>query len=323
MLIAGGGHAGLLLALALDRLGLAAGVIDAQAVDLTLAAPFGGRALALMYGSKRVFETLGLWPRLADLAEPVWGVRVEDQSTGAGIAYEAAEVADHPFGFGIETRALRRRCWSSPWSAPGSRSSPRRGSWISSGPATDRGHARRRPAPRCRSVRRRRRARLHGAGPRRPRRLLVALSADRAHLRDPPRPAPRPAGPRVSPTRPARSRCCRSATNLSSVTWTEPAALAQHLLAGPSGALESLLQERIGDVLGAFEVVGEPAADPLGGHRARRYVAPRVALVGDAAHGIHPIHAQGFNLAVRDVATLAEILVEAERAGRDLGQPTS
>jgi 2-octaprenyl-6-methoxyphenol hydroxylase len=109
--------------------------------------------------------------------------------------------------------------------------------------------------------------------------------------------------------------------DLSSVTWSEPAPLTQHLLAGPEDTLAALLRERIGDALGAFEIVGEPAAHPLGAHEARRFAAPRVALVGDAAHGIHPIHAQGFNLAVRDVATLAELLVEAERTGRDLAHP--
>ena len=69
---------------------------------------------------------------------------------------------------------------------------------------------------------------------------------------------------------------------------------------------------------------GSPASPrriPSAARRARRLVAPRIALVGDAAHGIHPIHAQGFNLAVRDVATLAEVLVEALRAGRDVGDP--
>ena len=108
---------------------------------------------------------------------------------------------------------------------------------------------------------------------------------------------------------------------LSSVTWIEATSLARHLLAGPVDALAAMLEEQIDGVLGAFRITGEPAGHPLSARRARRFVAPRIALVGDAAHGIHPIHAQGFNLAVRDVATLAEVLVEALRAGRDLGDP--
>ena len=103
------------------------------------------------------------------------------------------------------------------------------------------------------------------------------------------------------------------------MTWIEAAPVAQHLLAGSPDALAAALAEHLGGVLGACQITGEPAGHPLSVHHARRLVAPRIALVGDAAHGIHPIHAQGFNLAVRDVAALAEVLVEAARAGRDVG----
>jgi 2-octaprenyl-6-methoxyphenol hydroxylase len=321
VLIAGGGHAGLLLALALDRLGLRASIIDAQRTEATLAAPFGGRALALMYGSKRVFETLGLWARLADVAEPVWGVRLEDQSTGARIAYEAAEVVDHPFGFGIETRVLRRRLLELVLErpeievvAPGRlRELERAGDRIEA--TLDDG--RRLEAALVvgadgRGSTVRARAGLNGSAWQYPQSALTfAIRHSRPHEQRV-REYLRPAGPlALLPIGP----------DLSSVTWSEPAALAQHLLDGPEDALAALLRERIGDVLGACEIVGEPTAQPLGGHEARRFAAPRVALVGDAAHGIHPIHAQGFNLAVRDVATLAELLVEVARAGGDLGHP--
>jgi 2-octaprenyl-6-methoxyphenol hydroxylase len=321
VLIAGGGHAGLLLALALDRLGLRAGVVDAQAVDLTLAAPFGGRALAVMYGSKRVFETLGLWARLEDIAEPVWGVSVQDRSTGARIAYEAAEVAEHPFGFGVESRALRRRLLELVLErrkieviAPARLSGLERAGDRIAATLDD---GRRLEAALIvgadgRGSTVRARAGLDGASWHYAQTALTfAIRHDRPHDQRV-REYLRPAGPLA---------LLPIGRDLSSVTWSEPAALAQHLVAGPRDGLEALLEERIGDVLGAFEILGEPAACPLGGHRARRFVAPRVALVGDAAHGIHPIHAQGFNLAVRDVAALAEALVEAERAGRDLGHP--
>jgi 2-octaprenyl-6-methoxyphenol hydroxylase len=73
--------------------------------------------------------------------------------------------------------------------------------------------------------------------------------------------------------------------------------------------------------LGEARLCGTPTGHPLGGLKAMRYGAPRVALVGDAAHGLHPIHAQGFNLAVRDVAALAEVVVDSVRAGADPGGP--
>jgi 2-octaprenyl-6-methoxyphenol hydroxylase len=321
VLIAGGGHAGLLLALALDRLGLRAGIIDAQGLDAILAARCGGRALALMYGSKQVLETLGLWARLADLAEPVRGVRLEDRSTGGRIAYEAAEVGDHPFAYGIETRALRRRLLELVLERPGIEVvAPVRLSDLErqgEGIAALLDDGRRIEAALIvgadgRGSTVRARAGLDGVFRRYGQSALTfAIRHGRPHeqlVRE----YLRPAGPLA---------LLPIGEQLSSVTWCEPAPLAAHLLAGPRDALEALLRERIGDVLGDFEIVGEPAAHPLGAHQARRFVAPRIALVGDAAHGIHPIHAQGFNLAVRDIATLAELLVLAERTGRDLAEP--
>ena len=69
-----------------------------------------------------------------------------------------------------------------------------------------------------------------------------------------------------------------------------------------------------GGVLGRIELESGPAVYPLGAQHARQYVAPRVALVGDAAHGVHPIHAQGFNMGVADVGSLADSLLAARRA---------
>jgi 2-octaprenyl-6-methoxyphenol hydroxylase len=319
--IVGGGPVGLLLALAFERLGLSSVVVDAQPVEATLRAPFGGRAIALMYGSKRVFEALGLWARLAQVAEPVRAVMVEDRGTGTGIAYEAAEIVDHPFGYGIETRALRRVLLEFVLERHGIEvvaparlaGLERAGDHI--GARLDDG--RRLTAAlivgadgRASTVRSRAgldgSARAYGQTA-----LTFAIRHERPHEGQV-REFLRPAGPLA--LLPIGER-------LSSVTWIEVDRLAQHLLAGPRDALAALLDEQIAGALGGFRIVGEPAAHPLSGHHARRFVAPRIALVGDAAHGIHPIHAQGFNLAVRDVATLAEVLVEAARAGRDVGGP--
>lgn len=79
------------------------------------------------------------------------------------------------------------------------------------------------------------------------------------------------------------------------------------------------LEKRAGGVLGAMELVAPRMTYPLGFHHSARIVGDRVALVGDAAHGIHPIAGQGLNLGLRDVAALAEVLVEGARLGLDLG----
>jgi 2-octaprenyl-6-methoxyphenol hydroxylase len=320
-LIAGGGHAGLLLGLALDRLGLPPVILDAEPLEAALGAPFTGRALALMYGSKRVFEALGLWPRLAGLAEPIHAVILEDHGTGAAITYQAAEIADHPFAYGLETGALRRRLLELALERPGieivapARLVALRRSAAGIAAALDDGRqldASLLVGADGRGSTVRARAGLDGTLRAYAQTALTfAIRHERLHegrVRE----FLRPAGPLA---------LLPIGDNLCSVTWIEGSGLARHLLAGSRAVLAATLDERLGGVLGAFEIAGEPMGHPLSVHRAKRFVAPRVALVGDAAHGIHPIHAQGFNLAVRDVATLAEVLVEAASAGRDLGDP--
>jgi 2-octaprenyl-6-methoxyphenol hydroxylase len=81
------------------------------------------------------------------------------------------------------------------------------------------------------------------------------------------------------------------------------------------------LARRFGDFLGAVEVVGSRWSYPLSLLHAKRYVAPRLALIGEAAHVIHPIAGQGLNLGIRDVAALAELVVDARRLGLDIGTP--
>jgi 2-octaprenyl-6-methoxyphenol hydroxylase len=319
VVIAGGGHVGLLLALALERLGLRPTIVDAQPVEATLGARFDGRAIALMYGSKRVFEALGVWTQLAPLAEPVRAVVLEDRSTGASVVYRAAEIVDHPFGYGIETRALRRVLLELVRQRPGIEVvAPARLSALE--------RARDHIAARLDDGRRLEAGLIVGAdgrgstvriragldGSSREYGQTALTFAIRHELPHDGRVLEylRPAGPLA---------LLPIGQDLSSVTWIEGARVARHLLAAPADALAPMLREQIGGVLGAFQITGEPAGHALAVHHARRFVAPRIALVGDAAHGIHPIHAQGFNLAVRDVATLAEVLAEAARAGRDVG----
>jgi 2-octaprenyl-6-methoxyphenol hydroxylase len=318
-LIVGGGHAGLLLALALDRAGLPVTVIEAEPVPAVLDAPFDGRALALMYGSKRVLDALGLWPACADAAEPVWGVRVADRGSGASVAYDAREVGPHPFGYGIENRILRQRLLALAQHRPGitiiaparlariERSAGRLAATLDDG--------RRLTTPlavgadgRASTVRT-----LTGIGSERwsypQTALTLAVRHSRTH-QGRVREYLRPAGPLA--LLPLRHDLC-------SVTWIErPPEAARLLEEAPSGLLAAL-RERIGDDLGLAEICGRPTGYPLSAHRARRFAGPRVALVGDAAHAVHPIHAQGFNLGVRDVAALAEVLVDAARQGQDFG----
>ena len=116
-----------------------------------------------------------------------------------------------------------------------------------------------------------------------------------------------------------RSRSCRSRAIARRSSGPSRRTIAERLVAGRRADLPAELERRFGHRLGAIEVVDKPRAFPLGLTLARAFVKPRFALAGDAAHGIHPIAGQGLNLGFRDVAALAETIVEAHRLGLDIG----
>jgi 2-octaprenyl-6-methoxyphenol hydroxylase len=107
--------------------------------------------------------------------------------------------------------------------------------------------------------------------------------------------------------------------NRSSIVWAERAAVAPALLALDAAEFAAELARRFGDYLGALAVEGRVYSYPLSLVHAARYVAPRLVLAGDAAHAIHPIAGQGLNIGLRDVAALAEVVVDARRLGLDIG----
>ncbi len=124
-----------------------------------------------------------------------------------------------------------------------------------------------------------------------------------------------PAGPfAILPLKPGRD-----GANRSSIVWTERTADAERLVSGDELVFEVELEQRFGLKLGEISVEDKLRAWPLGLTLTRSFIAPRLALVGDAAHGIHPIAGQGLNLGFKDAAALAETIVEADRLGQDIG----
>ncbi len=105
----------------------------------------------------------------------------------------------------------------------------------------------------------------------------------------------------------------------SSIVWTEATKEADRIVALPDAEFHAELERRFGLHLGDIEVVGPRRAFPLGLFTARSFIAERLALIGDAAHVIHPIAGQGLNMGLRDVGALAEVIVDAARLGLDPG----
>jgi 2-octaprenyl-6-methoxyphenol hydroxylase len=105
----------------------------------------------------------------------------------------------------------------------------------------------------------------------------------------------------------------------SSIVWTEEAREAERMVALPDHDFHAELERRFGLHLGEIEIIGNRSAHPVGLWVARSFIAERIALVGDAAHVIHPIAGQGLNMGLKDVAALAEVIVDAVRLGLDPG----
>lgn len=114
---------------------------------------------------------------------------------------------------------------------------------------------------------------------------------------------------------PLANGCCQ-------IVWTAPHAEAQALLTLPREQFLAELRRRYGDSMGQLKMVQEPLIFPVRLMQSRRYVQSRLALVGDAAHGCHPVGGQGLNMGIRDAAALGEVLIAARDRGEDLGDPS-
>ena len=325
VLLVGGGFIGLTLAAALAQSGLRCAVIDREKATTALDDKFDGRTSAIAFGSARALRTLGIWRRLEEFAEPILEIRVSDNNAPFFLHYDHRELdpalRDEALGFIVENRDIRRALFAHAAECRGlefesgisvvslERSQSGVAATLSDGRVIEADLA---IAADGRDSQIRRDAGIPVARWSYPQTAIVCTVAHEkdhcgiAHERF------LPAGPfAILPMKNRRS----------SIVWTERSSEAPRILKLDAAGFKAELERRFGDFLGKLEVVGPRWSYPLGLVHADRYVDRRLALVGDAAHAIHPIAGQGLNLGLRDVAVLAEVLADDKRAGRDIGAP--
>lgn len=322
VLIAGGGLNGPALALALAGAGLRVAVVDPRPTDARAGRNFDGRAYALAVASQRLLAALGLWGVLARDSQPILQVKASQGRPGEGAApfflhFDSAEIEEGPVGHMLEDRFLFRALAT----AMADRVQHLPGLAVTDHAVTGAG------VEAALSDGRRLTARLlvgaDGRGSGTAARAGIrrvgwdygqtALVAAIAHER----PHGGIAQQYFMATGPLAILPLPG--NRSSIVWSETNANARAIAALPDDAFLDVLRPRIGDYLGRTRLEGARFSYGLTLSLAERYAADRVALVGDAAHGVHPVAGQGLNLGLRDVAALAEVLVDAARRGEDIG----
>jgi 2-octaprenyl-6-methoxyphenol hydroxylase len=322
VIVLGGGLVGLTLAVALDAHGLTSVVVDPVDPTTALAPGHDGRASAIASASWAMLEAIGVTPALAGEGCPIRAIRVADGLAPGGLTFSPGD--ERPLGTMVANRVLRRVLHAAAVKALGvTLAMPARpvaserddaGTRVTlddgrvlSAPLLIAAEGRSSPTREQAGIRVAR-WRYDHAG------IIATIGHERPHGAT----AYEifyPAGPfAILPLRDDADGGHRSA-----IVWTVATAAGPALAGLPDRAFAAELVKRTGGLLGEVRLEGPRATYPLGFHHASRITDRRLALVGDAAHGIHPIAGQGLNLGFRDVAALVEVLVEGSRLGMDLG----
>lgn len=328
ILIAGGGLNGPALALALAQGGLRVTVVDSRPAPARAEAGFDGRAYALALASQRLLAITGVWPRIA-AHQPILQIKASDGVAGQGpspffLGFDSAELEEGPMGYMVEDRHLYAAFLAAMQEDP--RITLMSGETVVAQAADAQRITVTLASGRQLSARLlvgcdgRQSGTAARAGIRRSgwgygQTALVTAIRHEKHHQGTAQQFFMPAGPlAILPL---------AGGHHSSIVWSESDSAAQAIQALDDAAYLQVLRPRFGDFLGDIALAGARFTYPLNLTLANRFIDNRLALVGDAAHGVHPIAGQGLNLGLRDVAALAQVVIEAHRRGEDFGSLTT
>lgn len=326
IIIAGGGLVGNAIAIALAQGGIKVVVIDPLPRAQQVAAEFDGRTSAISSASIRVFNHLGVWKHMQADSQPIHDIRVCDQDKPGYVHYSDKDVGE-PFGYIIENGVIRRGLYLGLEAEPNitviqdkvvdySTTAASATAVLESGRTIS--------APLLiaadgRFSKLRDRANI-------PHRVISYDQTAIVCLMEHEQPHEGMALEKFYPSGPFAILPLVSTVegvHRSGVVWTEHDKDAPNYLALSDEEFDAELQRRVGDPAsgywGKVKAVGKRFAYPLKLMSADSFIAHRFVLVGDAAHGVHPIAGQGVNLGYRDVAVLAELLIDQRKLGLDLG----
>jgi 2-octaprenyl-6-methoxyphenol hydroxylase len=324
LIIVGGGLNGPALALAAAQAGFRVTIIDSLAVDTRKDPEFDGRSYALALASMRLLRGIGVWGKISDRAQPMLEIKVTDGRIGEGpspwmMHFDHAEIEEGPMGYMVEDRHLRRafldamaaddRITQLAQETVVAQSTDSSGVSVTlaSGKVVH-GHLLIGSDGRKSGTATRAGIKRTGWGYGQTA-VVCAVGHEKPH-----------GGIAHQFFMPAGPLAILPLTeNRSSIVWSETDARAAELIAMNDADFLEALRPAFGSFLGQINLTGARFSYPLGLTLANSFIADRMALIGDAAHGVHPIAGQGLNAGLRDVAALADVLETARARGEDIG----
>jgi 2-octaprenyl-6-methoxyphenol hydroxylase len=328
--VVGAGMAGMTLAHALASAGIEVAVIDRANPQEMQTASHDVRTTAIAAGSANVLRGIGLWDRIDANACPIETIRVSDGDSLMFLHFDHREAGDVPLGHIIENRLIRQAMYMRAEShanlqiiAPAEISNIERGESGVTVQLENGDILGARVVFACdgRNSALRKAAGIPVAEWHYDQSSFVCVIAHELPHQNIAHERFLPGGPFALLPMMDLPKPVNGMLHQSSVVWSESNDLVPAILKLSDAGFVEALGRCIGSFLGDIALASPRWVHPLGLKHAIRYTDQRLALVGDAAHAIHPIAGQGLNMGIRDVAALAELVVDARRLGRDIGDP--